>query len=50
MTVKNKCMWERACARKQAGLTAVIFLTVLSVLLYLTNKRLWAGVKGKKHA
>jgi ubiquinol-cytochrome c reductase cytochrome c1 subunit len=37
-------------ARKQAGFTAVIFLTVLSVLLYLTNKRLWAGVKGKKTA
>ena len=37
-------------ARKQAGFTAVIFLTVLSVLLYLTNKRIWAGVKGKKHA
>lgn len=35
-------------ARKQAGLTGVLFLTVLSVLLYLTNKRLWAPVKGKK--
>ncbi len=35
-------------ARKQAGLTAVIFLTILSVLLYLTNKRLWAGIKGRK--
>ena len=36
-------------ARKQAGLTAVIFITVLAVLLYLTNKRLWAGVKyGRK--
>jgi ubiquinol-cytochrome c reductase cytochrome c1 subunit len=33
-------------ARKQAGLTGVIFLTVLSVLLYLTNKRLWAPHKG----
>ena len=37
--------------RKEAGLTGVIFLTVLSVLLYLTNKRLWAphkkAVKGK---
>lgn len=44
-------MWTaepKMMARKQAGLTAVIFLTVLSVLLYLTNKRLWAGVKGKK--
>ena len=34
--------------RKFAGLTGVIFLTVLSVLLYLTNKRLWAPVKGRK--
>ena len=35
-------------ARKQAGLTGVIFLTVLSVLLYLTNKRLWAPIKHRK--
>lgn len=35
-------------ARKQTGLTAVIFLTILSVLLYLTNKRIWSGVKGRK--
>jgi ubiquinol-cytochrome c reductase cytochrome c1 subunit len=36
-------------ARKQAGLTGVIFLTVLAVLLYLTNKRLWSRVKyGRK--
>lgn len=44
-------MWTaepKLMARKQAGLTAVVFLTVLSVLLYLTNKRLWAPVKGKK--
>ena len=34
-------------ARKNAGLTGVIFLTVLAVLLYLTNKRLWKPVKGK---
>lgn len=32
-------------ARKEAGLTGVIFLIVLSVLLYLTNKRLWAPHK-----
>ena len=41
-------MWTaepKMMARKQAGLTGVIFLTVLSVLLYLTNKRLWAPVK-----
>lgn len=44
-------MWTaepKMMARKQAGFTAVIFLTVLSVLLYLTNKKIWANVKGKK--
>ena len=36
--------------RKATGFKAVIFLIVLASLLYLTNKRLWAGVKGpKKH-
>ena len=34
--------------RKQAGFLAVIFLAVLSTLLYLTNKKLWSGIKGKK--
>lgn len=34
-------------ARKQAGFAGVVFLTLLSVLLYLTNKRLWASVKHK---
>ncbi len=45
-------MWTaepKMMARKQAGLTGVLFLTVLSVLLYLTNKRLWAPHKKKKH-
>lgn len=37
-------------ARKEAGFKAVIFLIVLSTLLYLTNKRIWARVKGKKLA
>jgi ubiquinol-cytochrome c reductase cytochrome c1 subunit len=37
-------------ARKATGFKAVIFLGLLSVLLYLTNKRLWAGIKGKKTA
>ena len=44
-------MWTaepKLMARKQTGFTAVAFLTVLAVLLYLTNKRLWANVKGKK--
>ena len=34
-------------ARKEAGFIAVVFLIVLSVLLYLTNKRLWAPIKRK---
>lgn len=41
-------MWTaepKMMARKQAGLTGVLFLTVLSVLLYLTNKRIWAPHK-----
>lgn len=44
-------MWTaepKMMARKQAGFVGVMFLTLLSVLLYLTNKRLWAPVKGKK--
>ena len=43
-------MWTaepKMMARKQAGFVGVLFLTVLSVLLYLTNKKLWAPVKGK---
>ncbi|WP_054006601.1 cytochrome c1 [Cypionkella psychrotolerans] len=35
-------------ARKDTGFKAVLFLILLSSLLYLTNKRLWSGVKGKK--
>ncbi len=46
-------MWTaepKMMARKQAGLKAVILLALLSGLLYLTNKRLWSGIKGpKKH-
>ena len=34
-------------ARKEAGFIAVLFLTLLSVLLYLTNKRIWAPLKKK---
>jgi ubiquinol-cytochrome c reductase cytochrome c1 subunit len=26
----------------------VLFLTILTVLLYLTNKKIWAPIKGKK--
>ncbi|OUS19482.1 cytochrome c1 [Litorivita pollutaquae] len=47
-------MWAaepKMMARKHAGFVGVLFLTVLSVLLYLTNKRIWSKVKGpkKKH-
>ena len=44
-------MWSaepKMMARKQAGFTGVLFLAILSVLLYLTNKRIWAPMKGKK--
>lgn len=34
-------------ARKQMGFVAVIILGIFSVLLYLTNKRLWAPVKAR---
>ena len=46
-------MWAaepKMMARKQAGFIAVLFLSVLTVLLYLTNKKLWAPHKGKKTA
>ncbi|MDG1456794.1 MAG: cytochrome c1 [Pseudoprimorskyibacter sp.] len=41
-------MWTaepKMMARQQTGLTAVIFLSLLTVLLYLTNKRIWAPIK-----
>ena len=43
-------MWTaepRMMERKKSGFVGVLFLTVLSVLLYLVNKRLWAPRKGK---
>lgn len=46
-------MWTaepKMMARKQAGFVGVLFLTILSVLLYLTNKRIWAPIKGKPTA
>ncbi len=46
-------MWAaepKMMARKETGFKAVIFLILLSTLLYLTNKRIWSGVKGKKLA
>lgn len=36
--------------RKESSFKAVLLLGLLSVLLYLTNRRLWAKVKGKKLA
>ena len=51
--VASFLMWAaepNMMARKQAGFISVIFLALLSTLLYLTNKRLWAGIKGNKHA
>lgn len=41
-------MWTaepKMMARKQAGFTGVLMLGILTVLLYLTNKRIWAPVK-----
>ncbi len=46
-------MWAaepKMMARKQAGFTGVLMLTILTVLLYLTNKRIWAPVKKKAKA
>lgn len=44
-------MWTaepKMMARKEAGFLSVVVLGLLTVLLYLTNKRLWAPHKGKK--
>lgn len=35
-------------ARKQAGFAGVVLLGLLSVLLYLTNKKLWAPIKNRR--
>ncbi|HAR51104.1 MAG TPA: cytochrome c1, partial [Roseovarius nubinhibens] len=46
-------MWTaepKMMARKQAGMAGVILLVLLSALLYLTNKRIWAPIKGKSKA
>ena len=43
-------MWAaepKMMARKSAGLTAVLFLLFLTVLLWFTNKKIWAPHKGK---
>ncbi|NIZ09688.1 cytochrome c1 [Pseudooceanicola sp. HF7] len=44
-------MWAaepKLMARKQVGFVAVTFLILLSVLLYLTNKRIWKPIKHRK--
>lgn len=46
-------MWSaepKLAARKQAGLVGVLMLAILSVLLYLTNKAIWAPVKKRAKA
>jgi len=46
-------MWTaepKMMARKQVGFVGVLMLTILSVLLYLTNKRIWAPIKGRKNS
>lgn len=52
--VASFLMWTaepKMMDRKATGFKAVIFLIILASLLYLTNKRLWSGIKGpKKHA
>jgi ubiquinol-cytochrome c reductase cytochrome c1 subunit len=51
MDVSAYLMWTaepKMMARKEMGFKAVLLLILLGSLLYLTNKRLWAGVKGKK--
>jgi len=48
--VSTFLMWAaepKLMARKSMGFTAVIMLGLLTVLLYLTNKRIWAPYKGK---
>ncbi|WP_347311859.1 cytochrome c1 [Defluviimonas sp. SAOS-178_SWC] len=53
MDVSAFLMWAaepQMMARKKAGFVAVLFLGLLTVLLYLTNKRLWAPHKGKQSA
>ncbi len=44
-------MWAaepKMMARQKAGFVGVLFLSILTVLLYLTNKKLWAPIKGRK--
>lgn len=48
--VASFLMWTaepKLVQRKKAGLVAVIFLTFLAIMLYLTNKKIWAKAKHK---
>jgi len=48
--VASFLMWTaepKLVQRKKAGLVAVIFLGFLAIMLYLTNKKLWAKAKRK---
>jgi len=50
LDVSTFLMWAaepNLMARKQMGFTAFLMLAILSVLLYLTNKRIWAPVKSR---
>jgi ubiquinol-cytochrome c reductase cytochrome c1 subunit len=43
-------MWAaepKMVERKQAGFRNILFLILLTVLLYFTNKKIWAPIKGK---
>lgn len=45
-------MWAaepRLVERKEAGFRNLIVLLILAVLLYYTNRKLWAPLKGKEH-
>lgn len=53
MDVSSFLMWAaepKLMDRRNAGFVSVIVLGILAVLLYLTNKRLWAGVKPRRSA
>lgn len=50
MDVSAFLMWAaepKMMARKETGFVGVLILVILSVLLYATNKTLWAPVKRK---
>jgi ubiquinol-cytochrome c reductase cytochrome c1 subunit len=53
LDVSSFLMWTaepKLMDRRNAGFVSVLFLSLIATLLFLTNKRIWAGIKGKKHA